>query len=384
MDSVVVYYVGANLVCVIVFGILLFFNHFNIDRQEKQIKFDRALVAFILYFLTDSLWAEIIGGVLPKTPFTMVSIVFLIYLLMAAITYTWLEYVMAVEQVPHRGRPINRFAVAFPFLVATIALILNYLAAPHTLINEELDNLPLYNVYLVTVPAVYMAAILFYSIRKAMTEEDPNDRNRDLFIGFFPLITLLGGFIQMTLYPYFPIYCFLGMILMLVFYIQSIQHQVSLDPLTGLNNRGQLKRYISQRSNLHPEGRLTVVVMMDINDFKGINDTYGHAEGDRALILIADAIRRVMSRHSIPSFLGRYGGDEFIVILHPQSSEETGQLLAEIRTEIEKSCRDDGVPYVLSLGSGYDELTGEGDSFQHCIQRADEKLYQSKAHRRSA
>ena len=364
MHSFVVYYIESNMICVIVFGILLFFNHFNIDRQEKQIKYDHALVAFILYFLADSVWAELVGGTILKTRTAFVLDVFLIYLFMAAITYTWLDYVMAVEQVPHRGRPINRFAVIFPFLVATAALIVNYIVAPETLISEELDTLPLFSVYLVTVPSIYLVAILFYSIRKARTEENPNDRYRDIFIGLFPQVTLIGGMIQM-----------------LVFYIQSIERQVSLDPLTSLNNRGQLMRYVSQRSNLFQEGRLTVVVMIDVNDFKGINDSFGHAEGDRALVIVADSLRKVVNRRGIPSFLGRYGGDEFILILHPTDREETGLPLNELSAEIEQCCRDLELPYILTVSAGYEELAEEQDSFQSCILRADQKLYESKAHK---
>lgn len=381
MHSFVVYYIESNMICVIVFGILLFFNHFNIDRQEKQIKYDHALVAFILYFLADSVWAELVGGTILKTRTAFVLDVFLIYLFMAAITYTWLDYVMAVEQVPHRGRPINRFAVIFPFLVATAALIVNYIVAPETLISEELDTLPLFSVYLVTVPSIYLVAILFYSIRKARTEENPNDRYRDIFIGLFPQVTLIGGMIQMLFLPYVPIYCFVCMILMLVFYIQSIERQVSLDPLTSLNNRGQLMRYVSQRSNLFQEGRLTVVVMIDVNDFKGINDSFGHAEGDRALVIVADSLRKVVNRRGIPSFLGRYGGDEFILILHPTDREETGLLLNELSAEIEQCCGDLELPYILTVSAGYEELAGEQDSFQSCILRADQKLYESKAHK---
>ena len=96
------YYIEANLVCAIVFGIILLHNHFNIDRQEKQIKFDHALLAFIVYFLTDSVWAGIVDGLFPKALYGIVN--FMIYISMAAIIYFWLEYVMAYEQVPHRRR----------------------------------------------------------------------------------------------------------------------------------------------------------------------------------------------------------------------------------------------------------------------------------------
>ena len=98
MRDFAVYYILANCVSILLFVILLLFDRFNVDRQEKQIKFDRALIAFILYFLTDCFWAALIAGMIPKTPFNMVSNVFLIYLFMTAISYFWLDYVLAVEQ----------------------------------------------------------------------------------------------------------------------------------------------------------------------------------------------------------------------------------------------------------------------------------------------
>ena len=191
---------------------------------------------------------------------------------MAAIVYFWLYFVMAFEQVPHRNRKINRFAVIFPFLVSTIALILHFVIAPRMIIDEALDTQPVFTAYLVTVPCIYMVAILFYTLQKARGEENPLQRRKHLFIGFFPLLSLFGGMVQIAM-PYVPIYCFMSMILMLVFYIQSILGKVSVDPLTSLNNRGQLMRYTSQKSNLLLDNRKTFAVMMDIDDFKAINDT---------------------------------------------------------------------------------------------------------------
>ena len=154
MHSFAVYYIESNLVCVIVFGILLLHNYFNIDRQEKQIKFDHALIAFMLYFLTDCFWAAIVAEIIPKTRFNIVVNVFLIYLFMAAIIYFWLEFVMAYEQIPGRNLPKNRILMVLPFLLSTAALILNYIIAPQTLINDDMDTLPLYSVYLVAVPYI--------------------------------------------------------------------------------------------------------------------------------------------------------------------------------------------------------------------------------------
>lgn len=373
------YYIEANLVCSLVFGILLLHNHFSIDRQEKQVKFDFALIAFILYFLTDCFWAAILGGQLPKTRFSVVTCTFLLYLFMSMIVYSWLSFVMAFEQTPHRNRPVNRFAVAFPFFIATIIMVLMYLIAPQRLIDSELNTLPSVSIFLVAVPCVYMAAILFYTIRKAKATENPMEKRKHLFVGFFPLLVLIGGLTEMLYLPQAPVFCFTSLILILVFYIQSLESKVSLDPLTNLNNRGQLERYCSQKSNLFLTDRKTIAIMLDIDRFKSINDTYGHAEGDKALILVATALKTVINSHSMPSFLCRYGGDEFILIVHPAALEEVEELIREIRTEIDRQ----GVDHLLSISAGYDELQGAEDTIQTCIQRADKKLYLDKACRRN-
>ena len=190
------YYIEANIVCVIVFSIILIHNHFNIDRQEKQIKFDHVLLAFIFYFLTDSVWAGIVDGVFPRSLFGVVT--FLLYIGMAAITYFWLEYVMAYEQAPHRNRPINRFAVLFPFIVSTTLLVLNFILAPEKLISDTLETQPLFTVYLSAVPDIYMIAILFYTIRRARREENPAERRKHLFIGAFPLTIIPHKFSTYT------------------------------------------------------------------------------------------------------------------------------------------------------------------------------------------
>ena len=366
------FYIEANVVCVIVFAIILGHNYFNIDRQEKQVKFDNVLISFILYFVADCVWAAIVDSLLPKGLIYVVS--FLIYVFMVATIYNWYAFVMAYEQVPGRDQPRRRILFLLPFLVFTVILVINFFVAPETLIDDSLEMMPLFNVYLSAVPDIYMIAILFYTITRARKEEKASERKKHLFIGFFPLMVTVGGLVQSVLLPYAPIYCFTCLILMLVFYIDSIEQRVSLDPLTGLNNRGQLMRYCSQRSNLYMENRLSVVIMMDIDRFKSINDTYGHAEGDKALTIVADALKKTVNRHSMPSFLCRYGGDEFILIIHPVQLEETGQLIDEIRGEIKRTQGQ----YPVSVSAGYDTLSDVDDSVQDCIIRADKQLYEDK------
>jgi len=378
MTDYLIYYSESNLVCFIIFGILLLHGLLGTDRQEKQLKFNLALVAFMLYFATDTFYASVLAGFIPENRLTVFICLFGNCFNMILITYTWLNYVMAVVRAPNRERRVNRFAVMFPALVSVVVLVTMYWAAPQTVVNDALQGQIVYYVVLIIVPSIYIGAILVYVIRRRRIEEDPGERKQQLLVGLFPFMVLAGGLVQILFLPKTPIFCFCSTIMMLVFYIQAMEQRISMDPLTKINNRSQLQHYLSQMRGGHRENRLVYVIMIDVNDFKHINDTYGHAEGDQALMIIADSLKKVINAREIPSFLARYGGDEFILIEHPGKAEEIDALISEIRAEIEAECRRRGTPYLLSVGIGAELLQEEPDTMEKCIQRADEKMYLDK------
>ncbi len=378
MSEYFIYYASINLVGAVIFGIMLANDYIGLDRQEKQLKYDHALIAFILYFLSDAIWAGVDAGVFPVNQFTVITTTFLNFVIMTLIIYTWLCYVLAVEQIPNRNSMTMRIILALPLILSMVGLILTYLISPRLLIDENLKNTAAFDAFLVAVPYIYLIAIIVYTIKKARSEENIIEKKKHIYIGLFPIMTVIGGLLQMILMPALPIFCFSSTILMVIFYIKSMDTQISKDPLTNLNNRGQLARYVSQKSNLLIEGRTTYVVMIDVNDFKNVNDTYGHAEGDSALVIIAKALLKAVKSRTIPLFLGRYGGDEFVLIAHPVKEEELTELLDHVRDNIFSMCKSENKPYLLTIGIGYDEMLGEEDTFQKCMQRADDKLYINK------
>ena len=373
-----VYYATSNIVGFIIFFIMLAHDYLGIDRQEKQLKYDHALMAFMLYFVSDAIWAGVDSGVFPANMFTVLGTDLSNYVIMTAITYTWLRYVMAVEQVPNRNTLRTRLVISLPFGLSIVALIITYLVAPSLLINEQLKTTAIFDVFLVTVPYIYILAEIIYSMKMAIHEENPVERRKQLYIGLFPIMVIAGGLIQMVFMPRTPFFCFSSTVLMIMFYIQSMDAQISTDPLTRLNNRGQLARYVSQGGNLRMEGRSTYVVMIDVNDFKMVNDSFGHAEGDEALVIVAQSLVGAVRNVNMPMFLGRYGGDEFVMIAHPIKEKELQDLIESIRENVRLKCYKENKPYVLSVGIGYDLLLGEQDTFQKCMQRADSKLYLDK------
>ena len=373
-----IFYVESNVVCLILFGIMLVHDLLSGDRQEKQIKYDRALISFMLYFVADIFLTAVNSEVLPRSRATVALVNFADYVLMAAITITWLFYAMAVEQVENRNRKITRTAILFPFVIATGALLMIYAAAPQVLMDDALEMQPLFYVLMILVPVINIVAVLFYSYRRALIEKNPEDRRLFMQVGAFPLMVIIGGVIEVFLLPFMPIFCFCSAILMLIFYIKSMDVQISVDPLTKLSNRGQLMRYTLQTAHLFAEGSKTFVIMVDVNDFKTINDTFGHAEGDRALVIIADALRKAAAAFSESAFICRYGGDEFVLIVHAADEEALRPLFDIIRSGIEYECKARQTPYILSVSLGSAEFRSEADSIQECMRRADIKLYEDK------
>ena len=380
-DNYFPYYAEANLVCVILICIILFHDIRKVSRQEKQVLFDYALLAHALYFVSDACWAAVVAGVLPRTRALVLAFNLSNYILLSSIAFFW--FFFAVESIGMplwRDRRKNRRRmglIQLPLLGMLAVMIVAYLIAPNFWISPDGELNQAYYPMFITAPVIYIIMSLVCALKQARKRENAVNRWFFILIGVYPVSMAFFGIVQLRC-PSIPMFCFGLTIMMTFFYIQSMEDRVSLDAMTGLNNRGQLMRYLSQPSNLHREGLRTYVIMADANAFKQINDTYGHAEGDHAIILISDALKASVGILSNSAFLARYGGDEFILVAYVREEAEIGTLAAEIRRQLDDACRENETPYRLSLGLGWAEFIEREETFQECLKRADRKLYLDK------
>jgi len=372
------FYIEGNIICVFIISIMLIHDYLNKSRQEKQIKFDYSLIAFMLYCISDAIWAMVIDKIIPQNDFSLAITNLSNFVILIAITYTWLNYVMAIEQIPYRNNKKARIIILSPFLISTTILIILFFINKSILLNENNDPTFVYHILMNVVTYIYIFTVLFYTIRKSIKEKNGIERRRQLEVGFLPFAVLLAGLLQMVVAPKNPIFCFCCTVVLLIYYIRTMEDQISLDPLTKLNNRGQLLKYVASLNGAYKENKKNYVIMMDINYFKQINDTYGHAEGDKALIIVANALKDVLKKIAAPSFLARYGGDEFIIIVHFDKSNEIESLIDNIRIGIDFEVEKSNVQYNISIGIGFEEIIDKNDNFQLCLIRADKKLYENK------
>lgn len=372
------FYFEATVVCVLFFAIMLLNDYRNGNRQEKQVYLDRVIMAHMLYFLNDLAWAAVLSGFLPRTRTLVVLVNFINAFFLAGITYNWFLYAAAAEQLPIRKKKHFFKVVGLPIYVVIAVAVIWYLAAPTFWVSETAELNPLYYpLILLPAPMIYLLVTFFISLARARKTHTYAEHRLYMQIGIFPLVITFFGIIQLALLD-MPLFCFGCTVNMLVFYLNNTADQISVDPLTRLNNRNQLLHYLSQDTAHRKKGLREYVVMIDANDFKKINDSYGHAEGDHALTLIAEALKKAIVIMKEAPFLARYGGDEFIIIACTEDEAELSVLREEIRRCLREVCQEAATPYRLSVAVGYDEL-GWGEPFAACQQRADQKLYEDKS-----
>lgn len=157
---------------------------------------------------------------------------------------------------------------------------------------------------------------------------------------------------------------------------RQLANQSTYDHLTGLLNRRGFFTFSTQVAYLQQRAKaITAVIMIDIDQFKSINDRFGHTAGDQVL---KDAARILMGMVRQSDIVGRYGGEEFIVFLPEVSTGATASIAEGIRKAFEKSSMVDNQ---VTVSVGFAEATlGQQvcQDYNQLIRKADQALYQAK------
>ena len=146
------------------------------------------------------------------------------------------------------------------------------------------------------------------------------------------------------------------------------------DPLTDLYNRGEIQRRIAERFAEYPNEPMSLV-MIDIDNFKSVNDTYGHKEGDNVIVGLCKQIQMATFENAPDADAGRWGGEEFMIMLPDMGIKEAVAFAEAVRTGFAQVNFPAVGKKTISLGAT--ELK-KGDSIDAICVRVDEALYQAK------
>jgi diguanylate cyclase (GGDEF)-like protein len=197
------------------------------------------------------------------------------------------------------------------------------------------------------------------------------------FLKFFPIWVyivpiLIGGVLQSVFYGISVIPTSIAISIAGV--LASLQNEmIYQDPLTGLFNSSYmhylLKKYIKM-----PKLNITGI-MIDLNGFKHINDEFGHAVGDEALLIASRILKLAVDDAGCAI---RYAGDEFIILLNTQDDTKAKNCIAKIRHLFDKFNNNKSKPYMLSASIGAHKLDMKTESIDTFINIIDARMYEDK------
>ena len=219
----------------------------------------------------------------------------------------------------------------------------------------------------------FTAAFSIKLILRRQSETDPIKRSHMMLVASFPLCLMVAWALSF-IGEGVPVINVAITIELLCLFMGTSTQQISMDKLTQVNNRQNLLGFLDYKLLNHDEK--IFLLMMDLDYFKTINDTYGHLEGDDALIRAATALKSACGDFKRRPYIARYGGDEFIVVIE-STKPEAEALIANIREQLEVLNSQANRPYNLKFSIGVGEYH-PGMNANDLIEAADHALYEIK------
>lgn len=220
----------------------------------------------------------------------------------------------------------------------------------------------------------YVVYTLVKSLRVVFLRRSTASRREYMVIASFGLPVLVCGVLQYLMPQLSLATAGIAISYMLV-YLNSLQLMVSLDPVTGISDRRQFLLSLHSRAESLRGSERLYFFFIDVDNFKGVNDRFGHDEGDRVLRIVADSLQEVCAGYG--AAFGRYGGDEFTVAYTTEDELCAERFCRQLEDTLARRLRESSAENVgLSIGT-VEYLRGQ-ESVQDLITRADREMYLAK------
>ncbi|MBR1507271.1 MAG: diguanylate cyclase [Eubacterium sp.] len=369
-------YLELNLASVIIVGIV-YHKTTGISKMVAQRNFVMAILAEIVFFLSDTAFVLSVRGIIPYSRTIVMiekSIYFFSTTIMCFFWFVYFEYMQESPFVQNRKRVLWSSSLVW---IMGILLVINIFTG----ILFYVDGSGVYTrgpLFLVQYFLSYVYVV--FSCTRALVgifdKKKISKRRVLISLAHFPIAPAAAGILQF-IYPGLPLACVALSLSTLVLYLNWVDTMISVDPLTKLSNRKMLSFFFNHWLTNESEPADLYLMILDANKFKSINDTYGHLEGDAALIRIAEALTIGCRAHKKRTNIIRYGGDEFMILVWANDISAINLLKTSIATELERLNREAAVPYDLTLSVGVAKATSS-ISLKDLVAKADEELYKEK------
>lgn len=376
MNEYAILYLEINVFSLVLIGIVLLKTR-GLSQMVAQSNFAMSIIAEMVFFVSDTLFVLVNEGVLPGGKPVMMACKEVYFLATAAMCFFWFiyfEYLRETRFVKRRRYVLYSTSILWLMVIALLANLFN-----HSLFYIDESGVYRRGPFFILTYILSYSYVLIAFIRVMINlKRDTEATNKDLLIrlAFFPLFPGISGVLQF-IFPRLPIACATISLTTLFLYLTWVDQLISLDPLTGLNNRKQLTHTFNNLSKSHEDQDKIRLYLIDVNHFKQINDTYGHLQGDNALKIIAEALKTACKGANRGTVIARYGGDEFVILVSENNNDETIDLKERIKEKLKELSEKKSVPFELTVSVG-SACSDNGDSLKDLILKADKAMYMEK------
>ena len=376
-------YVEISAIGIILLAIVLFTQRQMIGSSALQRQFNRLIYANMIMLVIDASCWLVDGTTFPYARVLNYALQTVYYAMHVLLPFFWAFYVEIALSTDLQAARRRLTIIGIP-----IALLIAFL--PFNIRIGYVFTIDAGNVYhrsagFLLYGFMTYAFLLYASIRamiKAMNSAWIDDRKSCYTMAFFGVLPALGGILQAFFYG-LSLNWILAAVSILLVYIDAQNRQISTDPLTGLNNRRELSKFLLRETREIQREGVLALLMMDVDGFKLVNDTYGHFYGDNMLMTVAKALKQ--SCKNTTAFLGRYGGDEFCVVYPGASEGAITALIEAIQESLRAWNKDNPDMSPIGVSVGYAVWDPEkDDSAEALIKRADQRMYEEKNAKRCA
>ncbi len=383
-ENYVILYNVINIFCILLALTLFIHSKKNGSNNFKDRCFRSALISLIIFFLSDEIWYTMDQGLMPYNIVISHMLKFIYFASGGLCGYLWFLYFE--YQTNNRLFKRKRMLIytAFLEMLLIVMLIINIFTGIFFSISyDDIAKVQTYTrgpVFVIQYVIIYL--YIFFSAAQtllfALKPENQLDRLKYLVLASFPIIPAICVLIQYFMWR-FPIACCGLSLAIFILYLADLSSQVSIDNLTDINNRKEFMKILQRNLNSLDDNEVLYMFMLDLDEFKNINDTYGHLEGDNALKIFANTLKQSCMSGKRKSACGRFGGDEFALLSIISKDDDINSLITDIDSELKKGNSKIEYDYQISYSYGYSESTkSDKKELKELIELADNNLYDNK------
>lgn len=290
------------------------------------------------------------------------------FMLSPVVTYLWLIYV------------IENLDIKFNHIILLIPVIFNGVLSIITYNGGYIFNVTPSNIYvrgtLFFVPILITYIHFFTTMYLIIKNRYKVEEKEYKFLILFEIIPIIAMCIQVMITDLIIVWASVG-ISIIIYYLYIQEKLIRYDSLTGVWNRFTFESYVT--NSLINKSICFSLIYIDLDDFKSINDTYGHDEGDAALKNTAKFLKEYFM--DIGKVV-RMGGDEFVILVYCDNIKELDKIIHDMKLQMDKFNKSIDKEYNIGFSCGYDIFDEKYDDLDSLLKSVDELMYSNKRNKK--